>query len=66
MREDLKTLSIFLRSFALKKYERCTDPVRIKIPLPFRVYNGPYCVMVSTEVCGTSSSGSNPDKDPTF
>ena len=28
-----------------------------------RLY-GPYGVMVSTEVCGTSSSGSNPDKDP--
>lgn len=26
--------------------------------------NGPYSVMVSTELCGSSGSGSNPDKDP--
>ncbi len=30
----LETLSIFSPSFAGRKYERYTDPVRIKIPLP--------------------------------
>jgi hypothetical protein len=30
---DLKRLSIFLRSFALKKYETCTESVRFKIPI---------------------------------
>lgn len=28
------------------------------------LFYGVYGVMVSTEVCGTSSSGSNPDRHP--